>query len=88
MTIHRLIKFIDGNKLTALDLMAYKAGVPIRRLDEFWNWAFGDTYRKLKTADLIDHWNNLHGRELLLFRHISVVISVRAMAKLFLSQRG
>lgn len=87
MRIHRFLKFIDGNKLTPLDLIAYKSGVPLKRLDELWRWSFGDDYRKARVNELIDRWNNLHAKDMLIMRHHSVVKSIRAISLIFLSKR-
>lgn len=86
MRLSKIIAEIDGNKLTALDLMAVRGGVPPRRLHEFWKYCFGDEYRKLKPHQLKDRWNNRHSDYMILMSHHSVVKSIKYMAAIFMTK--
>lgn len=86
MSLAKILATIDGNKLTAFDLMALRAGIPPKNLHEFWGFCFGADYRKLRPAQLIDRWNNLHSDVLVLFPHNTVRESIKFMAAVFITK--
>ncbi len=86
MTLSKFLADIDGNKLTAFDLIALRNGVPPKRLHEFWSWCFGDDYRKLKPTQLPDRWNNLHSDYMIILPHHSVAKSIKLMAAIFMTK--
>lgn len=83
MSLSKFLATIEGNKLTALDLMAVRSGVPVRQLHNFWKWCFGDDYRKVHPSKLKDRWNNKHSDYMIIMAHHSIPKSVELMAAIW-----
>ncbi len=83
MFLPKILAEIDGNKLTAMDIMALRYGIPPKQLQEFWIFCFGDGYKKLHPTKLIDRWNNKHSDYLILRPWHSVEKSIKLMAAIF-----
>ena len=86
MRLSKIIATIDGNKLTALDMMALNGGVPPRRLHEFWSWCFGKDFQRLKPHELMIRWNELHSDYMILMSHHSVKKSIQYMAAIWITK--
>lgn len=83
MSLHKFLAEIEGNKLTAFDLLALRHGVPPRRLNEFWSWCFSKEYKKLQPSELMLRWNELHGDYMIILPHHSLNKSIQFMAAIW-----
>lgn len=84
--LNKYLAEIEGNKLTAFDLIALRNGVPPKRLDEFWKYCFGSDYKNLKTQELPTRWNNLHSDYMIISSKNTVYESIKLMAAIFITK--
>lgn len=86
MSLSKFLATIDGNRLTAFDLIAMRNGVPPKRLHEFWSWCFGDDYKTLRPSQLPDRWNNMRSDIMIVLPSHSVEKTIKLMSAIFMTK--